>query len=666
MKALLIPRFDWRVWLGLGATLLLAWAAYLPGLSGGFLFDDFVNLDALGNHGRIDNWPKFWIYITSGTADPLGRPLALLSFLIDGRDWPTAPLPFLRTNVILHLINGGLLFGLLRALGQIINLPNPRNNATALLASGLWLLHPLFVSTTLYVVQREAMLPATFTLLGLWIFIDGRARYLRSLGDVGMARMLVGVTLGTGLAMLCKANGILLPLLAWILVATIFRNSESCLVDSSAYLRLRWLDRGLLVIPSLVVLGYLLRLLPHIHDPLASRPWTIGERLLTEPRILVDYLGLLAVPRSVSTGLFNDDYLVSTDWLRPTTTLPAILIVAGLIVLGFRYRSRAPLLAAALLFYFAGHVLESTTVPLELYFEHRNYLPAMLLFWPLAHMIVHWKASSSARMAVALALLALFAATTWQRATLWGQPDRLAALWVARNPDSPRTQASAALQMMKSGKYQQAAVLLRFGMQKNPGEVQLAFNFVNARCAQSGLTANDWQAVTATIVHAKAGHLLINQWLSHAMTVAADQSCPGLTLDVTGRWVVAAMSNPALAAAGRREEDFEPLLGELAVHQGDPDRALVHFRRALLAHVNPDFAARMVAFLADHEDYRQALALLDTYEQNQQHASSPGFSMVWLHAKVLERQGYWPRELAALRSELVVEMARKNAMTTTP
>jgi Tfp pilus assembly protein PilF len=126
------------------------------------------------------------------------------------------------------------------------------------------------------------------------------------------------------------------------------------------------------------------------------------------------------------------------------------------------------------------------------------------------------------------------------------------------------------------------------------------------------------------------------------------------------------MGNPALAAAGRRDEDFEPLLGELAVHQGDPDQALVHFQRALLAHLNPDFAARMVAFLADHEYYQQALALLDTYEQSQQHASSPGFGMAWLHAKVLERQGYWPRELAALRSELAVEMARKNAMTTAP
>jgi hypothetical protein len=65
----------------------------------------------------------------------------------------------------------------------------------------------------------------------------------------------------------------------------------------------------------------------------------------------------------------------------------------------------------------------------------------------------------------------------------------------------------------------------------------------------------------------------------------------------------------------------------------------------------------MVAFLADHGYFQQALALLDTYEQNMQRVGSPGFGMAWLHAKVLERQGYWPRELATLRSELNAELA---------
>ena len=56
-------------WIALALLLILAWLAYRPGLSGGFLFDDFVNLDALGNYGRIDNWRTFWRFITSGTAE---------------------------------------------------------------------------------------------------------------------------------------------------------------------------------------------------------------------------------------------------------------------------------------------------------------------------------------------------------------------------------------------------------------------------------------------------------------------------------------------------------------------------------------------------------------------------------------------------------------------
>src|SRR5690348_14370979 len=82
----------------LAAILALAWWAYHPGLSGDFLFDDFANLPALGATGPVDNWATFWRYITSGKADPTGRPLTLLTFLIDARNWPAAPYPFKVTN----------------------------------------------------------------------------------------------------------------------------------------------------------------------------------------------------------------------------------------------------------------------------------------------------------------------------------------------------------------------------------------------------------------------------------------------------------------------------------------------------------------------------------------------------------------------------------------
>jgi hypothetical protein len=652
-------RIRWRTWLGLALLLLLAWLCYLPGLHGGFLFDDFVNLDALGRRGPVDNWPAFWRYITSGSADPIGRPLSMLTFLIDGRDWPTSSYPFLRTNILLHLINGALLFGLLRRLElALFPAAAERENATALLASALWLLHPLFVSTTLYVVQREAMLPATFTLAGLWLFAHGRDAYRQSEGQRGTFVMFLGIVLGTGLAMLSKANGILLPLLAAVLAFTVVRIPAESLSEP-ARRKLSRLDFALLGVPALLVLALLVRPLGQLHTDLGVRSWTVAQRLLTEPRVLVQYLGLLVAPRAISTGLFNDEYPAATSLLQPWTTIPAILILVALITIGFRSRLRYPRLSAGLLFFFAGHLLESTTMPLELYFEHRNYLPAMLLFWPLAHAVVQWRAGARLRIGVAVVLIGICALTTAQRTWLWGQQDRLAAIWAAANPASSRARANAALNLMQSDRPDEAAALLLPLWQARPGEVQLAFNYVNARCSGPGLSTQESKAVGQAIQLAKGGNLLMNQWLSRALGLAADGGCAGMTLDAVEQWIDAAWRNPALGSVSTRDEDFQPLMGELAIYRNQADAALPHFRRALRASPTPDFAARLVTFLAAHDQFVAALTLLDEYQSGKYGTRPAAQGMPRLHEWVMQSQGFWPHEFAVLRRKLQDEIATR-------
>src|SRR6478736_2799692 len=126
-----------------GALLLVlvltAWV-YHRGLYGVFVFDDFANLPALGAFGPVDNWTAFWRYVTSGTADPTGRPLSLLSFLIDAQNWPADPYPFKRTNLILHLVNGALLTLLLRRFGRLLRPDSLRSaDLAAVLGAALWL-----------------------------------------------------------------------------------------------------------------------------------------------------------------------------------------------------------------------------------------------------------------------------------------------------------------------------------------------------------------------------------------------------------------------------------------------------------------------------------------------------------------------------------------------
>jgi tetratricopeptide (TPR) repeat protein len=373
---------------------------------------------------------------------------------------------------------------------------------------------------------------------------------------------------------------------------------------------------------------------------------------LTEPRVIAEYLHLLVVPRSVSTGLFNDDFQVSTGLLQPASTLAAAILIIALSAFAIRFRKRWPALSAAIGFYLVGQLLESTTLPLELYFEHRNYLPAMLLFWPLGRAIAAWRRPAWIRVAVTSAILLVLASTTWSRARIWGQPDQLAALWAIKNPESSRAQAALAIEEHSRGGAQAAAERLAMELAKKPDDLQLAFNLVDARCGVAGIGDEDRAAVTRALQSSPTTALMMFQWLSQAVDVAASNGCKGLTLDVVQAWIDAAMRNPVNADPSSYGQDIQPLLARLALARQQPDIALAHFDLALRARVRPAVAARQAAELASSGYYEQALAHLDTYERLAPSAERPGRDMSRVHEWVLERQHFWPREIATLRTKL--------------
>jgi len=637
------------------AVLALAWFAWRPGLSGGFLFDDFVNLPAMGGMGAVDNAQAFWRYITSGTADPTGRPLSLLSFLIDANNWPADPAPLLRTNVLLHLLNGALLFVLLRQLGRRLDGPLARADAAAVIGAGVWVLHPLFVSTTLYIVQREAMLPATFTLLGLIAWVHGRTRFTAS-PNAGLAWMIGGLGLCTLLAVLSKANGALLPLLAWVIDAVVLRSGDAASLRNDR--RLRAARGAMLIAPSMLIFAWLAWQLRHLHEDFGIRAWTIGERLLTEPRVLVDYLQLLVVPRTLSTGLYNDGYIVSNGLLTPVSTLPSLLAILALVVAGFALRQRSPALACALLFFFAGHLIESTVLPLELYFEHRNYLPALLLGWPLARAIIGLRLNKDARAALCAILLLMLAWLTWQRASLWTQQDTMAYLWAERNPTSSRAQATAALFEMR--RVPPLAVMRLSPLAKQrPDDLQLVLNLASARCAAGGLGPADIDAVAYALRHATEGDQLVHRWLEEALVLARRGSCRGIDVPTVARWIDATRANPTIAAIAGRQQDLHSLAGQLALAQHQPERALEEFNAAFAASPTPQAALQQAGLLASAGCFEQALAHLDGATMDDAGDQAQPWNMQRVHQWVLRRDGFWEHERIALRAAIADDLRRE-------
>lgn len=675
----------------------LVFALYRPGLRGGFLFDDFGNLPILGATGPIDNWSAFWRYITSGIADPTGRPLTLLTFLLDARNWPTDPFPFKRTNLVLHLLNGALLTWLLSALGSMLfpHVVRRRVDMAALLGAAFWLMHPLFVSTTLYIVQREAMLPATFTLLGLLSWLHGRSLLQLGRNFSGVAWIALGLGGCTLLGMLSKANGVLLPALALVIEFGLLHTAFSDAVNLSGrvYRRTMFL---LAWLPTLAVVCFLLHegWSGFVHGISSVRPWTLGERLLTEPRVLMNYLTLLWVPRPFTSGLFNDNFRVSTSLWSPLTTLPALIGVPGLIVGAWICRSRWPVLATAILFYFVGQSIESSTVSLELYFEHRNYLPAMLMFWPLALWLCDVRLSAfktsvvtsaitsadrdakpaaipvesntrsdasvsnpptdwrRARLALGAVLLAGIGAMTHARAELWGNTHDQALLWAALNPDSPRAQANAATAERVAGHPELAVSRLKRLLAKDPNQVQLALNLFSAECQLGAIDENTLNASRIALHTTRdTGDLLVH-WFDGLMAQTTKPLCPQANVQTIAGLLNAAQSNTYLATNMGRQQDLFYLQGKLALMQGDANTALADFNRALDLQVRESTALEQAALLGSMGFPRQGLAHLDHFEAVREQAAPAAFGMARLHAWVLQRQQYWPKELTHLRTTL--------------
>ncbi len=649
-----------------GILLLAGWA-YAPGLHGGFVFDDFANLPALGATGPTDHWPTFWRYLTSGTADPTGRPLTLLSFLLDARNWPAAPYPFKRTSLILHLFNGVLLYALLTQLGRLLALDERRCKRAALVGASLWLLHPLLVSTTLYIVQREAMLPATCVMAGLMLWLHGRKLLMAGKIKTGLGWSVLGLGGFTVLGVLAKANGALLPLYA-LLIEVILLTPHQPLASDSARRTHRSVMLVFGIIPAAAIGIYLLYVGVHgllVGSLVGARPWSIGQRLLTEPRVLLDYLKLLWLPRPFSSGLFNDQYAASTSWIHPATTLPALLGVFALIAGAWHWRKRHPALALAVLFYFAGQLLESSSLPLELYFEHRNYVPALLMFWPLGLWLADTRSLSLLKYALMLALPLTLAGMTRARSEVWGNVQTQALVWAQINPESPRAQANAALIQMQTGHPADAVRRLRALLALQPDQPQLALNLIGARCMTGGVSTDDLAAARTAMLGSPNSGALFVHWFDETLPMAVAGKCHGLNAADLLDLVNAGLRNPKLSAAGP-QQDLTYLRGTIALARHQPDLALADFIQALDLQVHPGLALTAAASLGADGYPVQGLRMLDHYRAIQADVTAPSFGMPMLHHWVLLRQNSWPHELAHLRHQLNLDAKAAGTNTAQP
>ncbi len=583
---------------------------YMPGMYGPFLFDDFPNLAALASIDHVASWRDLGIYLSQPRSFP-GRPLAMLSFLPQKASWPDHPFPFKLINLGLHLLCGALVYRLATVLARHYAGAHSRDEASAartvgiaaLLATAAWLLNPIHISGVMMVVQRMTLLMSLFTLLGLLAYLHGL------LAENALARRRgVWMALGLGacmlLAFLSKENGLLLPLYALVLDATLLRASVTRLPRY-----LQWWRRLLIWPPVLFLFAYLLFSALQFSQASNTRDFTLGERLLTEPRILFGYLRDIFLPRFGLYGMFHDDYLVSRSLLSPWSTFFSMGGVLGAAAVGFIARRRWPLLAMAILWYLGGQLLESSTVMLELYFEHRNYVPVIGPFIAIAIGLSRVAKPVSRKRLLGLAALwlAACAVTTSLTTNVYGSADRLSLAWAAQQPDSIRAQTALADRLYHHGQIATALSVFERVQEKFPNNTGVAENLVYLECMQGTLTPSKVQAL-ATMLRSAPFDRGGFENLENLRLTATNQRCAALGTTQWRALAQALLANPHYAGIASGYTHYQ--LHLLAVAEGNLGNAIRELDAAYAVDPDAEIPRLQAKYLASAGLYDQAIKTL--------------------------------------------------------
>jgi len=412
---------------------------YIPGLGGSFEFDDY---GAIANNGYLKishfTFEDLWQASLSTDTGPLKRPVAMFSFAVNHVFTGMDPWWMKLTNLSIHLINGLLVLLVVRRLfHQFYDRNRTDLSLIPYFIAGLWLVHPINVTAVSYIVQRMTSLSATFVLLAIYCYLKLReGKLLDWRGYVLSLSMLIFWLLG----MLSKETAILLSIYIFVIEWCVY-GFQTDSIGKKRYLRILW---SLLAVPWVCAFIYAIYEPSFIRAGYEYRDYTMIERVLTEFRIVVDYLRLIIIPDTRHLGLYHDDIIYSKSLIEPISTLLSMLMIIGLMVLAIRVRKKSPLFCLGVFWFLGGHVLESTIYPLELMFLHRNYLPSIGILLAVTDIGVRLYQRNRVIMTVAaVSILLGFSVSTRSLAYQWSDDFRMLILEAMNNPKSVRANFSA-------------------------------------------------------------------------------------------------------------------------------------------------------------------------------------------------------------------------------
>ena len=574
-----IPGRHSRSGMAFGILAVLVVLIYSNSFQASWHFDDYENVVS-NPRVQIKDLQPSTIYLTffaspEGKRKPF-RSLAYLSFALNAYFGGKDVSGYHAVNIAVHVATAFLLFLTVMKLFETPKLVGRSNNNAffiALLTAALWAVNPIQTQAVTYIVQRMTSMAAMFYILGLYCYIVARLS--------PAPKIRISLIIGCGccyfLAIMCKENAALLPLSLLLVEFIFFRD---CRDPREIRLLILLLAAGAVAVIALgaVAFGNPFGFL----NGYPNRTFTPLQRLLTETRVLVHYLSQIFYPVPTRLSVYHD-VAVSKSLLHPWTTLPSLLIILLLIGLGLKWMTTRPLLSFAVLFFFVNHLIESTVIGLELVFEHRNYLPSLFIFMPVAagvdRLVRHYGSSNILMQRILVSgvvlLIVGFGTGTFIRNQAWANEKMLWEDTLEKAPNSIRAHHELAYQYFeKNGNYEAALFLYHRGLNlsgQNVYEKTLSLNNIASIHFTRGeyvKAEGYWKEAIASYPKYKQAYYRL-----------------ALTQTRMGEWNKAAET---LAAIIDREP-FDPnclrLNGIILLRESKPEVAIGYFRKCIK--VNP-------------------------------------------------------------------------------
>lgn len=441
---------------------LMTFAAYIPAMRGGFIWDDDQYVTQNSLLIAPDGLIRIWLSLDSPSQY---FPLVYTMFRFERAIWGLNPLGYHIVNVLLHALSALLVWAVLRRLSI----------KGAWIAAAIFALHPVNVESAAWITERKNVLSTFFYLLTVlaWLrYRDQSATQPEKYYKLALAFF--------ALALFSKTTACTLPvvllLLAWFKRERVNRRTIEDLAPFFGFA---------------LVMGFISVWWERSQQGTAGQEFafTAVQRVLIASHALWFYLGKLVRPHDLAFSY--PKWEINAADPRQYLWLAACIVAAVALWLTRRRLGRGPITAAAffvvslvpMLGFFSLYTFRYTFVA-----DHYQYVASIGPIALFSALIARTWRSRTAGYAVKYALpaviLCVLGVLTWRQGFIYKDDEALWRDTMAKNPSSAMAYNNLGTILKKKGDNEGALRLFRKTLKLYPGAFESECNIGDILLAQ--------------------------------------------------------------------------------------------------------------------------------------------------------------------------------------